>query len=332
MSQLGMFAYNDGMIKIAIVGYGNVGKACERIAVADKDFELIGIFTRRDPDALRSPFNTNFYPQVNVFDFDIDVLIICTGSANDVEDLTPRLAEHFNTVDSFDTHAKMRRYIAAVDDAAKRAGRLSFVGIGWDPGLFSMMRALFNAVLAGAKIQTFWGRGVSQGHSEAIRRISGVLDARQYTVPIPSAVLDAEEGKADGLSDRQKHRRDCYVVAENGADRSRIEREIVTMPNYFAPYDTTVHFVDMATLEAQHFGMPHAGQVIAYSEKENISKLKLSLSTTDNPDLTAGIMMAYAKANAYLYSKNHIGAYTVMDIPLSALYGYDAAISPVDFV
>lgn len=321
------------MIRLGIIGYGNIGRACERIAARDDRFRLAGIFTRRDPSALGSPFGTKFYRQSEIFSFsdDIDVALVCTGSANDVENLTPRLAKRFNTVDSFDTHAKMKDYISAVNEAALRGGKLCFVGIGWDPGLFSMARALFYAVLEGASVQTFWGRGVSQGHSEAIRRIDGVLDARQYTVPIPEAVAAAKRGEADALSDRQKHRRECYVVAAEGVDLDRIKREIVEMPNYFAPYDTSVQFVSREQLETEHRGMPHAGKVIACG-REGGDSLNFALSTTSNPDMTAGIMMAYARANAHLYAENCRGAYTICDIPVSALYDADDKKSARDFV
>lgn len=311
------------MIKIAIIGYGNLGKACERIAYDSTDFKITGIFTRRNPKDMVSPYGSKFYPQDDIFGFenDIDVVCICTGSANDVTGLGVRLASRFNTIDSFDTHAKMSEYYDTMNKTARDSGRLCFVGIGWDPGLFSLMRALFDGVLKDGNTQTFWGRGVSQGHSEAVRRIKGVEDAKQYTVPKPEALRLAREGKGAGLTEREKHLRECYVVAEDGADKGQIEHEIVTMPNYFEPYDTTVHFIGKEEFEAEHSGMPHAGFVLRMGNVNGQSqRLEFSLNLDSNPDFTASVLMAYARANAYMFKNGERGAKCILEIPVSALF------------
>ncbi|MCM1306708.1 MAG: diaminopimelate dehydrogenase [Bacteroides sp.] len=311
------------MIKIAIIGYGNLGRACESIAASSKDFELVGIFTRRNPNSLTSPYGTPFFRQEDIFKFEnaVDVAAICTGSANDVTELGVKLASRFNTVDSFDTHAKMPSYFADMSRTAAENGRLCFVGIGWDPGLFSLMRALFEGVLGEGVTHTFWGRGVSQGHSEAIRKIDGVLDAKQYTVPKPEALALAREGGKESLRDRDKHRRECYVVVKEGADKDRIEREIKTMPNYFEPYDTTVEFISEDEFRINHGAMPHAGFVLRSGEANGkAQRLEFSLKLDSNPDFTASVLMAYARANAYLYALGERGAKSALDVPVSALY------------
>ena len=311
------------MIKIAIVGYGNLGRACERIAVSNREFEIIGIFTRRNPAELVSPYGSCFYRQEDIFCFEslIDVVCICTGSANDVTDLGIKLAEKFNTVDSFDTHAKMQSYFREMSKTAMQSGHLCFIGIGWDPGLFSIMRALFAGVLPHGTTNTFWGRGVSQGHSEAIRKLNGVADARQYTVPKQDAVDLARNGGGEKLTDRDKHSRECYVAVREGADKALIEREIKTMPNYFEPYDTTVHFVSLDEINKRHSAMPHAGTVLRSGEVNGeTQRLEFSLKLDSNPDFTASVLMAYAKANAYLAANGEIGAKTALEIPVSALF------------
>lgn len=310
------------MIKIAIVGYGNLGKACERIACEGKEFQTVGIFTRRAPSSLVSPYGTAFYWQEEIFRFEdsIDVVCICTGSANDVTELGKKLASKFNTVDSFDTHAKMCEYAANIGKIAEESGHLSFIGIGWDPGVFSLVRALFDGVLKNGVTQTFWGRGVSQGHSEAIRRIEGVADAKQYTVPIEEAIEAVRAGGGADLKDRDKHRRECYVVAKEGADCERIRNEIVTMPNYFAPYDTEVHFVDKAEFAAKHQSMRHGGFVLRCGRANSTThRMEMSLQLDSNPDFTASVLMAYAKANAAMAAAGERGVRTAIDIPVSAL-------------
>ncbi len=314
------------MRKIAIVGYGNLGKACENIVCAHSDMTPVGVFTRRDPYLLSSPFGTSFYRQEELADIkdDIDVVLICTGSANDVEQTGCMLAARFNTVDSFDTHAKIPSYLRRMNDVANEHDRLCFVSIGWDPGVFSLTRALFNGIMLGAQCQTFWGRGVSQGHSEAIRRIDGVEDAKQYTVPIAAAVNMAYEGNGADLTDRQKHRRECYVVAKPDADKELIRQKIVNMPNYFEPYDTEVHFISKEELINEHSSMGHAGKVIGVGDYNGCkSKIELSLKLDSNPYFTASVMVAYAQANIRMYENGARGALTMPEIPVSALFGGD---------
>lgn len=318
----GKLRINCNMIKIAIVGYGNLGRAVERIASKSNDFEISGIFTRRDPSTLKSPYGTPFFRQEEIFGFkNIDVAVICTGSANDVTELGVKLAGAFNTVDSFDTHVKMPEYFAEMDKTATDSGHLCFVGIGWDPGLFSLMRALLTGVLPDGVSHTFWGIGVSQGHSEAVRKLDGVLDAKQYTVPKSEAMELARSGGGEWLADRDRHTRVCYVVAEDGADKERIEREIKTMPNYFEPYDTTVHFISADEMKKEHSGMPHGGVVMRTGEINGKSQsAEFSLKLSSNPDFTASVIVAYARANAYLNKLGERGARSILDIPVSALY------------
>ena len=316
-------AYNDGMKKLAIVGYGNLGKAVERAAVLGGDFDTIGIFTRRDPRSLTSPFGAKFFEQGDLFDMakDADIAAICTGSANDVAPIAPLLAARVNTIDSFDTHAKMRRHIAAMDEAARGSGHLSLVGVGWDPGLFSLLRALFCGVLSAGYTQTFWGKGVSQGHGEAIRRIRGVKDAVQYTVPIKSALTLAREGGGEALTDRQKHRRVCYVAVEDGVDKEEIKNAIINMPDYFAPYDVEVHFVSEETIKSKHAAMPHGGEIVRVGEANGERcALDLRLSLASNPDFTAAVLLSYAKAELRLFDEGARGAKTVLDVPISYLF------------
>ncbi len=311
------------MIKIGIVGYGNLGKACERIAAETDKFALKGIFTRRNPREIVSPFGTPVYAQSEIgkFERDIDVVCICTGSANDVTDLGKGLAARFNTVDSFDTHAEMSDYFSEMNRIATENERLCFVGIGWDPGLFSLMRALFGGVLPDGDTQTFWGRGVSQGHSEAIRRIDGVANAKQYTVPKEDAIELAREGKASALCDRDRHMRECYVVAKEGADKEWIREKIVAMPNYFAPYDTTVNFISEEEFEKNHSSMAHGGFVMRCGEANGTKhNLEFSLRLDCNPDFTASVLMSYAAAVARLYRNGMRGAKTILDVPVSALF------------
>ena len=307
------------MIKFGIVGYGNLGRACEKIAAASEDFELVGIFTRRDPAVMTSPFGTPFFRQSDLPSFEgkIDVLALCTGSANDLVDLGKAAAVHFNTVDSFDTHAKMRGYVTDMEKIASESGHLSFIGIGWDPGLFSLMRALFGGVLADGNTQTFWGKGVSQGHSEAVRKIKG-------------AALDAaRRGEGASLTTRDKHLRECFVVAADDADKAEIEREIVTMPNYFDEYDTVVHFISAEEFDRDHTAMPHGGFVLRSGDVNGMKeRVEFSLALDSNPDFTASVLMAYAKVNAKLYAAGERGAKTILDIPVIALTDEDR----IDFI
>lgn len=304
------------MKRIAIVGYGNLGKACEKYARESDDIELVGIFSRRS--GLSSRYGTPIFPQNEIYDaaHDIDVAALCLGSANDLAAFGLSLAGKANTVDSFDTHAKMRDYIAQMDARANDGGKLSLVGIGWDPGLFSLARALFDGAMPDGVTNTFWGEGVSQGHSEAIRRIDGVEDAIQYTVPKREAMRLAMEGRK--LSDAERHRRVCYVVAKEGADRDEIERKIREMPNYFAGYEVDIRFIDAESLKRDHGGMPHGGKVTRVA-RGNKSFMEFSLRLESNPQFTAGVLMRYAVACADLNASGERGAKTILDIPISAI-------------
>lgn len=317
------------MIRIGIMGYGNLGRGVECAVRQNADMELAAIFTRRDPAALRP-----LTPGVPVLAADeaprmkgaLDVMILCGGSATDLPVQTPHLAQWFTVVDSFDTHAHIPAHFAAVDAAAKAAGTLGLISAGWDPGLFSLNRVYAQAVLPQGESYTFWGRGVSQGHSDAIRRIEGVQDARQYTVPVPAALQAVRSGSRPALTTRQKHTRECFVVAKPGADTARIEQEIKEMPNYFADYDTTVQFITQEQLDAQHAGLPHGGRVIRSGntgmEGENAHVIEYSLQLDSNPQFTASVLVAYARAAWRMAQAGQTGCRTVLDVPpalLSAL-------------
>lgn len=318
-------------IKIGIVGYGNLGKGVECAIKHNPDMELKAVFTRRAPEALKL-----LTEGVKVFSYDeilskkdsIDVLILCGGSATDLPVQTPELAKHFNVVDSFDTHAKIPEHFKAVDEAALEGGKVGIISVGWDPGMFSLNRLYAGAVLPGGHDYTFWGRGVSQGHSDAIRRIDGVKDARQYTIPVEEALQKVREGKNPELSVRQKHTRECFVVAEDGANLDRIREEIVTMPNYFSDYDTTVHFIREEELLKDHKGIPHGGFVIRTGttgwEDENSHVIEYSLKLDSNPEFTSSVLAAYARAAYRLNQEGQKGCKTVFDIApayLSSLSG-----------
>ena len=308
-------------MKIAIYGYGNLGRGVEAACACCPDMELVGIFTRRDPKSLRPLFeNTPVFSSSEVLSHkgEIDVLILCGGSATDLPTMTPELAKHFNVVDSFDTHASIPAHFDAVDSAAKEGGNLALISAGWDPGLFSIARAYAGAILPNGQAYTFWGRGVSQGHSDAIRRIPGVKDARQYTVPIESALEAVRRGDNPQLSTREKHLRECYVVLEEGADAAKIEQEIKTMPNYFADYDTFVHFISEEELQRDHAGIPHGGRVIytgrSGKEQEHGHVIEYSLKLDSNPEFTAAVLIAYARAVGRIHSRGNTGCITVLDV------------------
>ena len=307
-------------MKIAIYGYGNLGKGVECAVNTAPDAELFGVFTRRAPETVKTVSGAKVYHVDDILKYknDIDVVIICGGSATDLPTMTPSLAQHFNVIDSFDTHAKIPEHFSNVDNAAKATNHTALISGGWDPGMFSINRLYASAVLPDGKDYTFWGKGVSQGHSDAIRRIDGVKDARQYTVPIDAA-LDAVRGGANPeLSTRQKHLRECFVVAEDGADTARIENEIKTMPNYFADYDTIVHFISQEELNRDHAGIPHGGFVIRTGttgiNHENKHIIEYSLKLDSNPEFTASVIVAYARAINKLYSRGDYGCKTVFDI------------------
>ena len=308
-------------MKIAIYGYGNLGRGVECALQQSPDMELYGVFTRRDPATVKTVFDTPVYHDSALAEHKerIDVLILCGGSATDLPAMTPAMAAQFNVVDSFDTHAAIPAHFAAVDAAAKQGGHVALISCGWDPGMFSVNRLYASAILPNGKDYTFWGRGVSQGHSDAIRRIDGVADARQYTVPIDAALEAVRSGSNPDLTTRQKHLRECYVVAAEGADTARIEREIKTMPNYFADYDTTVTFISAEEMARDHGGIPHGGFVIRTGATgkngEHKHTIEYSLKLDSNPEFTASVLVAYARAVYKAAKRGDTGCKTVFDIP-----------------
>lgn len=307
--------------RIGIYGYGNLGRGVEAAIKQNADMELVAVFSRRNPESVK--INTDgvkVYPcdDVEKFTDKIDVLILCGGSATDLPVQTPKMAQLFNVIDSFDTHAKIPEHFDAVNESAQKSGKVAIISVGWDPGMFSLNRLYGSAILPDGQDYTFWGKGVSQGHSDAIRRIEGVLDAKQYTIPVESALDAVRSGSAPELTTRQKHTRECFVVVEEGADKARIEKEIVTMPNYFADYDTTVHFISKEELAQNHSGIPHGGFVIR-SGKTNGGKnshiIEYSLKLDSNPEFTASVLLAYARAAHRLNKEGAKGCKSVLDIP-----------------
>lgn len=308
-------------IRIAIMGYGNLGRGIECALRQNPDLELTAVFTRRAPETVKlQGEGVKVYHCDDILKFkdEIDVLILCGGSATDLPVQTPQYAEHFNVVDSFDTHAKIPEHFESVDKAAKKSGKVALISCGWDPGMFSLNRLYASAVLPNGQDYTFWGKGVSQGHSDAIRRIEGVVDAKQYTIPIDAALDAVRSGSAPELTTRQKHLRECFVVAADGADKARIEQEIKTMPNYFADYDTIVHFITKEELAYDHSGIPHGGFVIRSGKtgmnNENTHIIEYSLKLDSNPEFTASVITAYARAVYRLAQKGESGCKTVFDI------------------
>ncbi len=306
-------------IKIGILGYGNLGRGVEQAVLRCSDMELTAVYTRRNPDSVKTVSGVKVLSTeaLDTGNADIDVLIICGGSATDLPEMTPKYAAMYNVIDSFDTHANIPTHFANVDAASKSAGKIGIISCGWDPGMFSLNRLYAESVLPGGKAYTFWGKGVSQGHSDAIRRIDGVKDARQYTVPVDAALEAVRAGKNPELTTREKHTRLCYVVAEEGADKARIENEIKTMPNYFSDYDTTVNFISEEEMQRDHSGLPHGGSVIYSGESGNGTNkhvIEYKLTLDSNPEFTGSVLTAYARA-AYRMNKNDIcGAKTVFDI------------------
>lgn len=318
-------------MKIGILGYGNLGRGVECAIAQNPDAELAAVFTRRDPKDVK--ILTDGVPVMSADDAvkmkdKIDVLIICGGSATDLPVQTPEYAKYFNVIDSFDTHAKIPEHFENVNKAALDGGNTAIISVGWDPGMFSLARMYSNAILTDGSDYTFWGRGVSQGHSDAIRRIDGVVDARQYTVPVPEAVEAVRSGKNPTLTTRQKHTRECYVVAEDGADLERIEREIKTMPNYFADYDTTVYFISEEELKRNHSAIPHGGSVIRSGKTgvngENSHIIEYSLKLDSNPEFTASVLVAYARAAYRMNKEGMTGCKTVLDVPPAYLSAMSA--------
>ncbi len=306
-------------MKIAIYGYGNLGRGVEAAMKYHSDAELVAVFTRRDPASVKTA-GAPVYSADDILDFKgkIDVLILCGGSATDLPHMTHTLAGHFNVIDSYDTHATIPEHFARVNEAAEKSGHIAMISGGWDPGLFSIARLYASSVLPEGKDYTFWGRGVSQGHSDAIRRIEGVLDARQYTVPVPEAIEAVRAGECPELTTRQKHTRECYVVAKEGADLARIESEIKNMPNYFADYDTTVTFISLEELREKHSALPHGGSVIRSGKTglsgEHNHTVEFSLALDSNPEFTSSVLVACARAIDRMYKRGATGCKTVFDI------------------
>lgn len=309
-------------IRVGIMGYGNLGRGVECALKHNPDMELKAVFTRRAPESvgiLTEGVKVCAASEAKAMAGEIDVLILCGGSASDLPVQTPEYASYFNVVDSFDTHAKIPEHFANTDKAAKAASKVAVISTGWDPGLFSLNRVYAGAILPDGSDYTFWGKGVSQGHSDAIRRIEGVKDARQYTIPVESALESVRNGEEPKLTTRQKHTRECFVVAEEGADKARIEQEIVTMPNYFSDYDTTVHFITEEEMKRDHSGLPHGGFVIRSgrtgweSEHRHVIEYKLKLDS--NPEFTSSVIVACARAAYRMSQEGQSGCKTILDIP-----------------
>ena len=308
-------------IRIGILGYGNLGRGVECAVRQNPDMELAAVFTRRAPEKVQILTETAKVckaDEIEDWKDKIDVLILCGGSATDLPKQTPEYAKLFNVVDSFDTHARIPEHFANVDAAAKEAGKTAMISVGWDPGMFSLNRLYANAILPEGKDYTFWGKGVSQGHSDAIRRVEGVKDGKQYTIPVEAALEAARSGENPELTTRQKHTRECFVVLEEGADAARVEEEIKTMPNYFSDYDTTVHFISEEELKANHSGIPHGGFVLRSGctgwNKENKHLIEYRLKLDSNPEFTSSVIVAYARAVYRLAKEGQTGCKTVFDI------------------
>ena len=307
-------------MKLAVYGYGNLGKGVECAVKQNGDIELVGVFTRRNPDSIKTLTGVKVYPadEIEKFKNEIDVLVICGGSATDLPVMTPALAKSFNVVDSFDTHAKIPTHFENVDKVATESGHIALISAGWDPGMFSLARLYANAILPQGKDYTFWGRGVSQGHSDAIRRVEGVVDARQYTVPIENAVGSVRKGELPELTPRDKHLRECFVVAKEGADRAKIENEIKTMPAYFVDYNTTVTFISQEEMNEKHSVLPHGGSVIRTGKTgingEHSHTVEYSIKLDSNPEFTANVVIAFARAVYRMRQRGEVGCKTVFDI------------------
>lgn len=319
-----------GKIRIAIMGYGNLGRGIECAVRQNEDMELVAVFTRRDPSEVKTVSGVPVYGADQLLEKKdgIDVLMLCGGSATDLPRQTPEYAGYFNVIDSFDTHANIPQHFEAVDQAARKGGKVAMISVGWDPGMFSLSRLYANTILRDGSDYTFWGRGISQGHSDAIRRIPGVKNAKQYTIPVDSALAAVRACENPELTTRQKHTRECFVVAEEGADRERIEQEIKTMPNYFADYDTTVHFITEEELLKEHAGIPHGGFVLRTGKTgvngEHNHVIEYSLKLDSNPEFTACVLTAYARAAYRMNREGMAGCKTVFDVAPA----YLSAMSP----
>ena len=309
------------MIRVGIAGYGNLGRGVECAVAANEDMTLVAVFTRRDPESvkIKTPgAKVCHLSDAKAMKDEVDVMVICGGSATDLPELTPSLATDFNVIDSFDNHANIPVHFANVNEAAEKGGNVAIISTGWDPGMFSLTRAYATAVLPGGESYTFWGRGVSQGHSDAIRRIPGVVDARQYTVPIEKALERVRSGENPVLTTREKHLRECYVVVEDGADKAEIEKAIKTMPNCFADYDTTVEFITMEEMKRDHAGLPHGGSVIHSGKTgfdgEHSHTIEYKLNLDSNPEFTGSVLTAYARAAYRMSQRGEKGCKTVFDV------------------
>ena len=319
-------------MKIGILGYGNLGRGVECAIKQNPDMELAAVFTRRAPETvsiLTEGAAVCSVDDVEQWKDKIDVMILCGGSATDLPEQTPKYAKMFNVVDSFDTHARIPEHFANVDAAAKESGHVGIISVGWDPGMFSLNRMYANAILPEGRDYTFWGKGVSQGHSDAIRRVEGVKDGKQYTIPVEAALEAVRNGENPELTTRQKHTRECFVVLEDGADAAKVEETIKNMPNYFSDYDTTVHFISEEELKANHSGIPHGGFVIRSGKtgwnQENSHVIEYSLKLDSNPEFTSCVIVAYARAAYRLYKEGQSGCKTVFDIAPAYLSAKDGA-------
>ena len=308
-------------IRIGIYGYGNLGRGVELAVRQSADMTAVGVFTRRAPETVKTLTGVPVYhvDEIKNMTDKIDVMILCGGSSTDLPKQTPYLAQYFNVVDSFDTHAKIPEHFKNVDEAAKKAGRIAMISVGWDPGTFSLNRLYASAILPCGETYTFWGKGVSQGHSDAIRRIDGVLDAKQYTIPVQAALDAVRRGENPTLTTREKHERECFVVVKEGADKDRIEREIKTMPHYFDEYNTTVHFISQEELNEKHAGLPHGGRVIRSGvtglNGEHKHLVEYSIKLDSNAEFTSSVLVAYARAAHRFYQEGARGCKTVFDVP-----------------
>jgi len=314
-------------IRVGIVGYGNLGRGVELSIAQNPDMQLDAIFTRRDPATISSSTKAYSIEEAASFVNDIDVMILCGGSATDLPEQGPQFSKMFNVVDSFDTHARIPEYFDAVDASAQEGGKLAVISTGWDPGLFSMNRLLFESILPVGNGYTFWGKGVSQGHSDAIRRVAGVKNGKQYTIPMEEAVQRVRDGENPELTTREKHLRECFVVAEEGADLAKIKDEIISMPNYFADYETIVHFITEEELKQNHSAMPHGGYVLRSGKtgQDSTQIMEFGLKLGSNPEFTSSVLVAYARAAYKLHKEGQKGAKTVFDIPLGYLSPKSAA-------
>ena len=307
-------------MKAAILGYGNLAKGIESAILQAPDMELLAVFSRRDPASVSTVTKVPVYHVDDILNYkdEIDVLFLCGGSATDLPKQTPEYAKYFNVVDSFDTHANIPKHFAAVDVAAKEAGKVAMISCGWDPGMFSLNRLYANAILPEGNDYTFWGKGVSQGHSDAVRRVAGVKNAKQYTIPVESALASVRACENPELTTRQKHTRECFVVAEEGADLAKIEEEIKTMPNYFADYDTTVHFISEEEFNRDHSEIPHGGFVfrtgVTGFEKEHNHVIEYSLKLDSNPEFTGSVLVAFGRAVNRMHKEGMTGCKTVFDV------------------